>query len=76
MKFRRRRTRSLESMRAERAQLVAQLEAAREQAAWESAGDNRAEAADGKIWSRQAAALQRALDELDVEILRTELDAL
>lgn len=61
---------------AERAAIVAQLEAAREQAAWQRASDDKAELADARSWQRQADALQHALDELDIRLLRVQLDNL
>lgn len=68
-------SRSLQQLREERAIVAAQLHAAQEQAAWLEASDDPEQLAEGRIWRRQADALQVALDDADVELLKAELDA-
>lgn len=71
-----RKRRSIEALRIERQRLVAQLEQARHDAAWCRASDDPFELQEARRWQAQADALQRALDALDAELLKAELDTL
>ena len=64
----RRRQPDLASLLERRAQLVAELEAVDEDAAWTSVSDDPAELADSASLRRQTEALRRALADLDRRI--------
>lgn len=66
----------IERLRAERAQLAAELDAARNEAAWLGLSDELIEQSDSGQWVRHVRALQNALDRLDRKLLRLELDEL
>lgn len=61
-------------MRLRRMQLIAELDAAEEEAAWLTLSDELSEQLEGRQWAAQAEALRGALAELEVRILRAELD--
>ena len=66
--IRRRKPEDIASLREQRAQLVAELEAIDADAAWAAASDEQVELADSRQLRRQADALRRSLDDLDRRI--------
>jgi hypothetical protein len=65
--FRRKRS-TPEALHAERAQLLAELEALDADAAWNAASDDRSELAEASRLKRQADALRRSISDLDRRI--------
>lgn len=66
----------MEELIAERDAVRDQLTACEEQASWCVATDDLTELAEAKMWEKQAAALQRTLDDLEVKIFAEELSGL
>jgi hypothetical protein len=66
----------IEKHRQQRDQLVLELTELEERAAWDLLSDEMIEQHEGEVWQRQAAALRKAIDRLDIEILRLSLEEL
>lgn len=72
--FRRNTHQRVARLRAERDQIEAELEVARQEAAWCRASEDPFEIQEGDRWARTAETLETALERADRALFRAELD--